>query len=245
MYRNKVQSKEALKTVIVNGQNHKGSTYTIARKLAEKISANTENITEFFLPRDFSQYCTGCTLCFTKDKKLCPHYEEQRKILEALDKADVMIFASPVYVYHVTAPMKNFLDHQGHRWMIHRPEVSMFKKQAVCISTAAGSGTKSTCRDMKDSMFFWGVGKIYSLGYSVHAVNWKSIDQKLKDRIEKDTDRLSLKITGKAGKVKPGIKTRGMFNIMRSIQLHAHGLSEADIKYWNDMGWTKKNRPWK
>lgn len=43
--------------VIINGQNHKGSTYHIGRKLAERVGGN---ITEFFLPRDFSDYCVGC-----------------------------------------------------------------------------------------------------------------------------------------------------------------------------------------
>ena len=23
------------------------------------------------------------------------------------------------------------------------------------------------------------------------------------------------------------------------------GWNEADVKYWNEKGWTKKNRPWK
>lgn len=64
-----------------------------------------------------------------------------------------MIFESPVYVYHVTGSMKAFLDHYGYRWMLHRPEESMFHKQAVCISTAAGAGMKSTNKDMADSFF--------------------------------------------------------------------------------------------
>lgn len=54
--------------------------------------------------------------------------------------------------------MKAFLDHYGYRWMVHRPEESMFRKQGVCISTAAGAGLKSTNKDMADSLFFWGVG---------------------------------------------------------------------------------------
>jgi len=39
-----------MKIVVIHGQSHKGSTYHIARKLAEKIDSN---ITEFFLPKDF------------------------------------------------------------------------------------------------------------------------------------------------------------------------------------------------
>lgn len=38
-----------MKTVIINGQNHKGSTYHIGKLLADKIGGE---VTEFFLPRD-------------------------------------------------------------------------------------------------------------------------------------------------------------------------------------------------
>ena len=51
-----------MKTVIINGQNHKGSTYHIGKLLADKIGGE---VTEFFLPRDFSDYCIGCAQCFS------------------------------------------------------------------------------------------------------------------------------------------------------------------------------------
>ena len=88
-------------------------------------------VKEFFLPRDFGEFCIGCTQCFRKSETLCPHYEKINPLTEALDEADVLIFESPVYVYHVTGSMKAFLDHYGYRWMLHRPEESMFHKQAT------------------------------------------------------------------------------------------------------------------
>lgn len=54
---------------IIHGQSHKGSTYHIARMLAEKLQGD---ITEFFLPRDFGFFCVGCTSCFGKSETLCP-----------------------------------------------------------------------------------------------------------------------------------------------------------------------------
>ena len=60
-----------MKIVIIHGQNHKGSTYHIARMLAEKIKGD---IKEFFLPRDFGEFCVGCTKCFMESEKKCPHY---------------------------------------------------------------------------------------------------------------------------------------------------------------------------
>ncbi len=102
------------------------------------------DVTEFFLPRDFHEYCVGCMQCILKDEKRCPHYEKLRPLTEAMDAADVIILASPVYVYHVTGAMKTFLDHYGYRWLIHRPVASMFGKQGVCISTSACRFSRTT-----------------------------------------------------------------------------------------------------
>ena len=189
---------------------HKGSTYHIARMLADKVGGE---VTEFFLPRDFSDFCVGCAQCFEKAAEKCPHHGAQQKILHVMDEADLIILASPVYVYHASAPMKNFLDHQGHRWMVHRPKPEMFRKQAVCVSTAAGAGMKSTNKDMADSLFFWGVAKIYKIGYAVRAIDWKHVPEKTKQAVEKETTK---------------------------VANQKIGWNKADTDYWNECGWTGK-----
>ncbi|SMC22162.1 NADPH-dependent FMN reductase [Clostridium acidisoli DSM 12555] len=229
-----------MKIVLIYGQNHKGSTYNIGRMLAKKL---TGDIKEFFLPRDFDQFCVGCTNCIIKQESLCPHYEKLLPITKAIDNADVLIFASPVYVFHATGPMKTLLDHYGYRYMVHRPEEKMFSKQAVCISTAAGAGMKSTNKDMADSLFFWGIPKIYKYGVAVRATSYEKIDDKTKKKIERKTTIMANKINKRNGKVKPGIKTIGFFFIMRMMQKSSW--NEADKVYWNKKGWTGKQRPWK
>lgn len=229
-----------MKIVLVHGQSHQGSTCHIARQLADKIGGE---VTEFFLPRDFDRACIGCTSCFMKGEDACPHYEELHGITEKMDEADVLIFASPVYVYHATGAMKTFLDHYGYRWMVHRPEEKMFQKQAVCISTAAGAGMKSTNKDMADSLFFWGVAKIYRYGVAVSATSYEEVSDKRKKKIDSKTTKLANKVKATAGKVRPGIKTKAFFFIMRMMQ--KNGWNEADFTYWKEKGWLEKKRPWK
>ena len=60
-----------MKIVIIHGQSHNGSTCHIARMLADKIGGET---TEFFLPKDFGEFCCGCTRCFKESETKCPHY---------------------------------------------------------------------------------------------------------------------------------------------------------------------------
>ena len=230
-----------MKITVIHGQNHKGSTYHIAHNLAEKLNGE---ITEFFLPRDFDEFCTGCAACFAAAETKCPHYEKLSAITQAIDRADVLIFASPVYVYHATGAMKALLDHYGWRWMVHRPEENMFSKQAVCISTAAGAGMKSTNRDMADSTFWWGVAKTYRYGIAVAAVSWENASTKKKAAVEKKLCALARKITKWQGRVNPSLKTRFVFSAIRLVQKY-HGWSEPDREYWKSKGWTEEKRPWK
>ncbi len=229
-----------MKITVIYGQSHKGSTYHVARMLAEKIGGD---IKEFFLPRDFGEFCVGCTKCFIESETRCPHYNKLKPITDALDEADVIILASPVYVYHATAAMKALLDHYGYRWMVHSPEEVMFRKQAVCISTAAGAGMKSTNKDMADSLFFWGCARIYRLGFPVAAVNWESITEKKKQAIDTKTSSLADLIVKRNSNIQPSLKTKMFFFIMHLMQ--RNGFNERDVKYWKDKGWTGKKRPWK
>lgn len=229
-----------MKITIIHGQSHQGSTCHTARLLADKLNGETR---EFFLPRDFGDFCVGCNACFTESETKCPHFEALSPITKVIDDADVIILASPVYVYHATGAMKAFLDHYGWRWMVHRPEERMFSKQAVCISTAAGRGMKSTNRDMADSMFFWGVGKIYTFGFAVMETSWERVSSDKKQRIERKLSLLAGKIKKNHGHVKPFLKTKAFFFLMR--QLHKRGWNQADVDYWKEKGWEGKRRPWK
>lgn len=229
-----------MRIVLIHGQSHEGSTCHIARILAGKIGGD---VSEFFLPRDFGEFCTGCTTCFVKSEKKCPHNEKLKPITDAMNEADVIILASPVYVYHATGAMKALLDHYGYRWMVHRPEEKMFSKQAVVISTAAGAGMKSTNKDMADSTFFWGCARTYKLGVGVAATTWEEVKPKTQVSVDRKTTAIANSIKKNSDKVKPSLKTKGFFAIMRIMQ--KNGWNEADKTYWQEKGWLGKARPWK
>ncbi|WP_297956730.1 NAD(P)H-dependent oxidoreductase [uncultured Ruminococcus sp.] len=231
-----------MKVLIISGTSHKGSTYNIGRIMAGKLT-KPEDISEVFLPRDFDEFCCGCTSCFTKGEENCPHYGKLKPITELIDAADVLILTSPVYVYHCTGQMKALLDHYGWRWMAHRPEEKMFSKQAVVVATAAGAGVKSTMKDMADSCFFWGIPQTYKLGRPVAATDWDSVKPKIKDSINAKADSIAKKILKRQGKVPVPLKTKGFFKIMSLMQ--RNGWNKADMDYWKAKGWTESKRPWK
>ncbi|MDO4484769.1 MAG: NAD(P)H-dependent oxidoreductase [Clostridia bacterium] len=230
-----------MKIVIVHGQSHEGSTCLAARETARKIGGEVE---EFFLPRDFDEPCRGCISCFNRDLTCCPHYSKLQRIEQALLAADVLIFASPVYVYHATGAMMNLLDHFGTWWMVHCPRPEMCRKQAVVIATAAGGGMKSTVRDMADSLEMWGMGRVYRIPQAVFTVSPKDIPAGKRKALHRKTDRVAAAVKCHAGESRMNHRAKKWFYIMRLM--HRNGdKTTAEYAWWSKHGWFGKERPWK
>lgn len=231
-----------MKIVLIHGQNHKGSSYTIGRMIADKVEVEKET-TEFFLPKDLNHFCLGCYKCIEGDDN-CPFYEEKRNIMDEVEKADLLIFTTPTYCLRASAPMKSFIDFTFTYWIAHRPRKCMYSKKAVVVSTAAGQGTKSAIKDVKTALFYWGIPYIKSYGKALQAMNWDMVNQKKKEKIEKDTARIAKKLSD-SKKPHVGIKTRFMFKVMAGMQSAGMGSSPMEKKYWESNGWLGKKRPWK
>lgn len=231
-----------MKIVMLNGQNHKGSTYHIGRMIADKISGDNE-IKEFFFPRDLNHFCAGCYKCI-EDDSACPYYEEKKVILDAIEEADVLIVTTPTYCMHVSAPLKSFIDMTFDYWMAHRPRKAMFSKRAVIVSTSAGASPKSAMKDVEDALFYMGVPSITKYGLAVQAMNWDGINASKKEKIDRDTTKLARKLSTQK-KPHVGIKTRFIFNMMGMMQKKGWGSSPVEKVYWEQNGWLGSERPWK
>lgn len=230
-----------MKVTLIHGQNHKGSSYHIGRMLAEKVAKETE-ITEFFLPRDLNHFCLGCYQCIERDEN-CPFFEEKRVITKSLEEADLLIFTTPTYCLRASAPMKSFIDLTFTYWMAHRPRACMFHKKAVVISTAAGVGTKSAIKDISTMLSYWGISYIKHYGISLQAMNWQSVAEKKKTKIEKDIVKLAEKV--KKAVPRTSLKTKMIFTIMGNMQKAGMGSSPVEKDYWEEKGWLSGKKPWK
>lgn len=230
-----------MKIVMLNGQNHRGSSYHIGRAVIDRIEGNKE-VTEFFFPKDLDHFCLGCYRCI-EDAAACPYYEEKKVILDAIDGADLLVVTTPTYCMHVSAPLKAFIDLTFDLWMSHRPMASMFTKRALIVSTAAGTGTGSAMKDVQDALVYMGVPKIVKYGLSVQAMNWEGVDRKKKAKIERDAARIAKQLsTDKAPAV--GIRTRFLFRMMGMLQKKGWNSSPVETAYWKEKGWLDGKKPW-
>lgn len=230
-----------MKITVIHGQNHKQSTYHISQILIDKIGTNHE-VNEFFLPKDFDEFCVGCYQCVLKDQTVCPHYNKLKPITESIEKADLLIFTTPVYCLHASASMKALLDHCFTYFMVHRPKKAMFYKKAVIITAAAGSFKNGAAKDIKDSLAYWGISDIYKYQTTVQAMSWGEVKEEKKIKINQSMYKIATKIKSKPARV--SLKTKGLFYVMRMLHLKGWGVPQ-DKTYWAELGWLNKNRPWK
>lgn len=68
------------------------------------------NVSNVFLVKKKIRHCRGCFACWTKTPGECIQKDDMPALLEDFIQADVVVFATPVYVDNVTGLMKTFMD---------------------------------------------------------------------------------------------------------------------------------------
>lgn len=66
-------------------------------------------VEKIFLGNKTINYCTGCSTCSLHGKP-CPQKDDMAEILEKMLSADIIIMATPVYFYTMSAQMKTLID---------------------------------------------------------------------------------------------------------------------------------------
>ncbi len=232
-----------MKITVIYGtsRTEKSSTYNIAQQFLSEL-ADGDPVTEFHLPKDMPEFCTGCFNCFSNPAK-CPHYAYIKPISDAMLNADLIIISAPVYVFHVPGQVKALLDHFGCRWMGHKPNPQMFRKQALFIITAAKAGMRSAAKDIQDSFDWWGVGRVYRFKKTVGMKGWRGLSDNRKTAFAQEIKQTAKKIRRQTG-AKPRLKVKMIFYLMRFAQKKFWS-DEPQAIYWKENGCFTGKKPWK
>lgn len=230
-----------MKILTIIGTPHKGNTRAVTDLFLDEFAGDGSEFDEIVLPNDFSEQCRGCANCILKGEDKCPHHDAVAAIVERIERADLIILATPVYVYSCSGSMKSLLDHLAYMWLVHRPKAAMFRKTALIITSAGGSGVKDTVKLLRNNLFFWGVPTVFSYGVTTMKMNGNYADYKDKDKIRAQVKKKAAAIKKRIEHVTVGFRTRFFFAIFRMTQ--NNGWNKTDSDYWKEMGWLDGKKP--
>lgn len=167
----------------MNGSPHRGNTWRLTQAVKEILAGWDASIefSEIHLADLALPFCTGCSNCFRKGHRHCPHHEKVQVIMDLIEANDAVIFSVSCFQGHVTGILKNLTDHLA--FLIHRPRY--FHKKALIISTAGGVSAASTTRALAATLAGWGFNKSYQLPIIAFSWNTYKPEQKDLQRAEK------------------------------------------------------------
>ena len=88
----------------------KGNTAMILNPFLEGMKEAGAEVELFYTSKLNIHPCTGEFNCWLKTPGECLHNDDMKMLFPKVTEADVIVFATPVYVDGVTGPMKNFID---------------------------------------------------------------------------------------------------------------------------------------
>ncbi len=118
---------------ILSGSPRKGGNTELLAEAFAKGAAMHHHV-EIISVRDYKvNPCLGCNACFKNDANTCVQKDDMTVIYEKMSQADMLVIASPVYFYSISAQLKTVIDR------FHNPIRDSFhiKKMALLLVGAA------------------------------------------------------------------------------------------------------------
>ena len=118
--------------ILAGSMRKNGNTALLAKSFAEGATKN--NNVEIISVADYNvNPCIGCNSCFTRKGNQCFQNDDMIQIYEKLQNADIVVIASPVYFYGISAQLKAIIDR------LHTPMRNTFhiKKLGLLLVGAA------------------------------------------------------------------------------------------------------------
>lgn len=96
--------------LIFNGSpRRQGNTSAMVQHFISGTEQNNADVEHIFIDELNLKYCSGCLRC-NMIKRCSLRDDDWAEIVEKMEKADAIIFATPVYFHHVSAQLKKLID---------------------------------------------------------------------------------------------------------------------------------------
>ncbi|UYP44999.1 hypothetical protein NEF87_001284 [Candidatus Lokiarchaeum ossiferum] len=181
--------------------------------------------------------CIGCRTCFNKIEMFCPLKDDFLQIKSKIDKATLIIFATPVYVNDVSALMKLLIDRLA--FATHRPQY--FAKYAFVVATTALSNPRNAIRSLASAINVWGFHLIGTQGLKLKVL---PDEEKIQAKYNKTIQKITAKITKiiKSNRISsPTILKLAIFKVQQNYWKSQQKML-YEYNYWKSNGFFDSDR---
>ena len=129
-----------MKATIFNGSPRKnGNTAAMTSSLKEKLRSIGYTVDEHFLYHMNIKGCMNCSACrLTDELKECAIKDDAIPLLKKFVSSDLVIFASPIYMWHLTASLNAFIERLHSLCRHEPPAVNRMKDKKIAIAMTMG-----------------------------------------------------------------------------------------------------------
>jgi multimeric flavodoxin WrbA len=215
---------------------NKSNTAALTRLFCELIKEKDDSIEYeiISLGNKKVNMCKGCWVCTSTGD--CILKDDISFLKEKLQKSDLIILGSPVYVHSVSAQFKAFAD----RIFIWYHLMKLIGKPAITAVTTAKTGRKPTEKYLNFILCALGAIPIGHIG----GIGFKPCELQNKEKLQKEYENLAnktLKILKGKKKIKPTLLNKLIFWGIKMKAKYGKKYLPFEHNYWQEKGWFNKS----
>lgn len=221
------------KVIAVIGTATRRHTYRAVQEFEKSLKEREEIDFEYIFLSDFRlEICLGCRLCFDKGEENCSLKDDRDLLLDKIERADGVVFATPNYAFHAAARLKNFLDRIA--YLNHRPR--FFHQACTAVVTQGIFGGAKIAKYL--CMAGENLGMHSSKGFAANTLEPLTEGQIIK--LAKKAKRAAARFHQELGwpMPKPSLLRLAGFRLSRN-GFEALGEKAKDFNHFQTKGWFK------
>ena len=141
-----------MKIAILNGSPKVGNTAAMVNAFAEGAKEAGHEVEILHVGKMKINGCLACEYCHTKGEGKCVQKDDMEKVMPAYKDADMVVFASPIYYFDVTAQLSAAIQRV---YAIGKPAKA--SKAALLLSSASPNPYDGAIATYKGILAFTGI----------------------------------------------------------------------------------------
>ncbi len=141
-----------MRIAILNGSPKVGNTAAMVNAFADGAREGGHEVEILHVGRMKINGCLACEYCHTKGQGACIQKDDMEKVMPAYKEADMVVYASPIYYFDVTAQLSAAMQRV---YAIGKP--ARAKKAALLLSSASPAPYSGAIATYKDMVTFMGL----------------------------------------------------------------------------------------